>query len=331
MRISAPKEIFLTFDVEGQNENEDHFPIESAEALLTVLAELKRFQLTGLFFIPGTVAEKLPRYPEIIDLLKNNFVGYHSSSHSVRPWIFEYTDIEDYQQAKEISLKRESSSIDPQSGNILGEGGIQQLRRIFHSNNVRFFRAPFLCWSPPHMECLSELGIKFDFTTNICDVPVQFKGLTMFPAPTVVDKIPEKIASVVENQKRVLPKFLLRKILTRQCTVLLLHPTKLACPHQVSRQETRPRTEFRFNKKKGLKTTINLVAFRMLLSELSFLRRIGAVVITPSPRIGSNNLDVQRIDVEKLCNENASICRRLFGYESKYMRSHFMKFFGKSE
>lgn len=329
MKRKTAKEIFLTFDVEGQNENEDHFSIESAEALLGVLAELKRFQLTGLFFIPGTVAERLPQYPEIMDLLRNNLIGYHSSSHSVRPRIFEYTDVEDYQQAKEISLKRESSSIDPHSGNILGEGGIQQLRRIFHSNDVKFFRAPFLCWSPPHMECLRELGFKFDFSTNICDVPVQFKGLTMFPTPTVVDKIPEKIASVVENQKRVLPRFLLRKILTRQCTVLLLHPSKLARPHQVGRPEIGPTTEIRFNKKSS-KAMINLVALRMLLSELSFLRRAGTIVVTPSPRMGSNNLDVKRIDVERLCNENASICRRLFGYETKYMQSHFTKFFGKS-
>jgi hypothetical protein len=66
----------------------------------------------------------------------------------------------------------------------------------------------------------------------------------------------------------------------------------------------------------------------MLFSELSILRRTGTIVVTPSPRMGSNDLDVKRIDVERLCNENASICRKLFGYETKYMRSHFMKFFG---
>jgi hypothetical protein len=324
MRRNTAKEIFLTFDVEGPGGNEDYFPVESAEALLGVLVELKRFRLTGLFFITGTVAEKLLQYPEIMDLLRNNLIGYHSSSHSVRPRIFEYTDVEDYQQAMEISLQRETSSIDPHTGNILGEGGIQQLRRTFRNNGVKFFRAPFLCWSPPHMECLKELGFRFDFSTNICDFPVHFKGLTLFPAPTVVDKIPEKVASVVENQKRVLPRFLLRKILTRQCTVLLLHPSKLARPNQVSRPEIGPT---RFNKKSS-KATINLLALRMLFSELSILRRTGTIVVTPSPRMGSNDLDVKRIDVERLCNENASICRKLFGYETKYMRSHFMKFFG---
>jgi len=312
MKRNLAKEVFLTFDVEGPTENEDYLPRESAEALLGVLAELKRFRLTGLFFITGTAAERLPQYPEIMELLRSNLIGYHSSSHSIRPRIFEYTDVEDYQQAMEISMKRETSSIDPHTGNILGEGGIQQLRRIFHSNDVKFFRAPFLCWSPPHMECLKELGFKFDFSTNICDIPVQFKGLTMFPAPTIVDTISEKVASVVENQKRVFPRFLLRKMLTRECTVLLLHPSKLVCPYQVSRR------------------ALSRVAFRMLLSELSVLRRTGAIVVTPSPKVSSNNLDVKRTDAKKLYTENASICRRLFGYETKYMRNHFMKFFGKS-
>jgi hypothetical protein len=330
MKRNPAKEVFLTFDVEGPTENEDYFPRESAEALLRVLAQMKRFRLTGLFFITGTVAEKLSQYPEIMDLLRNNLIGYHSSSHSSEPRIFEYTDVEDYQQAMEISMKRETSLIDPHTGNILGEGGIQQLRRIFHNNDVKFFRAPFLCWSPPHMECLKELGFKFDFSTNICDIPVQFKGLTMFPAPTIVDTISEKVASVVENQKRVFPRFLLTKMLTRRCTVLLLHPSKLVCPYQVSRLELQSNTEIRFNKKKGSKATINLVAFGMLLSELSVLRRTGAIVVTPSPKMSSNNLDVRRIDAERLYMENTSICRRLFDYETKYMRSHFMKFFGKS-
>jgi hypothetical protein len=330
MKRSPPKEVFLTFDVEGPEEKEDYFPRESAEALLGVLAELKRFRLTGLFFITGTVAEKLQQYPEMIELLSSNLIGYHSSSHSIRPRIFEYTDVEDYQQAMKISLERETSSIDPHTGNILGEGGIQQMRRIFHNNDVKFFRAPFLCWSPPHMECLKELGFKFDFSTNVSYIPVQFKGLTMFPKPTIVDTISEKIASVVENQKRVFPRFLLRKMLTRQCTVLLLHPSKLACPHQDSWSEQGTNTEIRFNKKKGSKATINLVAFRMLLSELSVLRRTGAIVVTPSLKTSINNLDIKRVDAEKLYEENASICKRLFGYNTKYMRSHFRKFFEKS-
>jgi hypothetical protein len=68
----------------------------------------------------------------------------------------------------------------------------------------------------------------------------------------------------------------------------------------------------------------------MLLSELSVLRRTGAIVVTPSLKTSINNLDIKRVDAEKLYEENASICRRLFGYNTKYMRSHFRKFFEKS-
>jgi len=328
MPVNTARQVFLTFDVEGPKGREDHFTRESAEALLRVLAALKKFRLTGLFFITGTVAEKLSQYTEIVELLKGNLIGYHSSSHTIQPRIFEYTDVEDYQQALEISLKRETSSIDPNTGKIMGEGGILRLRRIFQNNNVKFFRAPFLCWAPPHIESLRDLGIRFDFSTGISDIPSQFKGLTFFPSPIVVDSIFEKVVSVVENQKRVLPRFLLKKMLSRQCTVLLMHPSKLICTDQVDRSASEHEVEVRFTKKSRSKLTLDLVALKMLFCELSILERTGAITITPSPRMTDHNLDAQKIDAEKLWKENALICKKLFNYKPTFMRNHFAQFFG---
>jgi hypothetical protein len=68
----------------------------------------------------------------------------------------------------------------------------------------------------------------------------------------------------------------------------------------------------------------------MLLSELSLLRRTRAITVTPSPKTSSNNLDLKKIDAERLYTENVSICKRVFGYETKYMRNHFLEFFEKS-
>ena len=329
MKINPSRQVFLTFDIEGPKGKEDFFQRESAEILLRVLRLLKRFRLRGLFFITGTVTERLVQFPEITGILRDHLVGYHSSSHSIKPRIFEYTDVKDYRQAIQESLKRETSSIDPRTGRIAGKGGILQLRKVFCHTRVECFRAPFLCWSPPHLESLRKLGIKYDFSTNISSIPMQHRGLTFFPQATVVDTIPEKVASLVENQKRVLPTFLLQRILAEQCTVLLIHPSKLV-PSQCCTKNTKSDSDaevYLAECKSPVKLTVSFAALRMLFSGLSLLQRTNAIVVTPSPRTSDFNLETSKIRTRKIYMENASICKKLFNYEPNHMLAHFAEFF----
>ena len=94
------KSLFLTFDVE------DYVNEKSLVALKRVLEILEENELRAIFFITGYMAKKLKRYPTIVDLLENHEIGYHSTSHSVRPIIAEYTDIEDYGEAIRIAFFR---------------------------------------------------------------------------------------------------------------------------------------------------------------------------------------------------------------------------------
>ena len=151
------RELFLTFDVE------DFISDNSIWILQRILEDLKRYNLISLFFITGHMAEKLQNFPAIVDLLGDHMIGYHSSSHSVHPTIFEFTDIADYQTAYEISLQRETAHINPVCGRIEGRGGILALKSLFPRKDIKAFRAPGNCWSPPHLECLRDLGIEYDF------------------------------------------------------------------------------------------------------------------------------------------------------------------------
>lgn len=82
------------------------------------------------------MAEKLENFPNIVQLLNEHEIGYHSSSHSVRPTIFEFTDIQDYEKAYQISLERETSHINPLTGKIEGKGGIHSVKNLFPKKQI---------------------------------------------------------------------------------------------------------------------------------------------------------------------------------------------------
>jgi hypothetical protein len=103
MNFGFGRKILLTFDVE------DFMNERSITALQIILEILNRCELTGLFFLTGHMSEKLASYRKILNLLGKHQIGYHSSSHSVRPTILEYTDTADYDKAFLESFRRESS------------------------------------------------------------------------------------------------------------------------------------------------------------------------------------------------------------------------------
>jgi hypothetical protein len=317
--MQGDRQIILSFDVEGPTQNEDSFPEYSAEALRRVLMLLDKYHLEGIFFITGTVCEKLIDYPDIVKMLECHEVGYHSSSHSVKPRIFEYTDVKHYKDAIEISLLRETSYIDPLNGEMKGKGGILKLREIFPNKQINCFRAPFLCWSPPHIEAIRDLGFKFDFSADISHKPVNHHGITFFPHPIVIDKMSQKVALVVDGDKRILPRLLLSKIFSEEATVLLLHPSKIMENREHSIQ---------IKVKSQKEIELKLAALEMFCRGLSLLRNLGLTNITPFVKKRHHVLPSIEVDAKRLYTGNALICEKLFGYKPKYMFSHFLRFLG---
>jgi len=322
-RRNPDKEVFLTFDVE---EFLHQAPIVSLHRILKLL---RKHGFRALFFLTGTMAEKISNFPEILELLKGHEIGYHSSTHSVKPRIFEYTDLECFADAVDVSLKMETSHVDPFTGKPKGPGGILFLREMFPNKSIISFRAPQLCWSPPHLEALRQLGFKFDFSTDISIIPVLHRGITFYPSPIRIDSISSKIGDVRSHAPYRF-RVLISRILRQKCTVLAHHDNiyfrkwdeifKDGVTNKMSPSR-------RYN---PIRPELSFFMLDLLLKELGFLQRISVLRITPPLEEARVDLDVSSIDVMRVFYSSVNFSKELFGYEPRFLLSHFYHYFSRS-
>ena len=306
---------FLTFDVE------DFINPYSLKALETVLNLLKRHRLNALFFITGHMAEKISNFPNIIEMLKTHEIGYHSSSHSVRHAIFEYTDIPRYKEAYEISLKRETSHINPLTGEIEGSGGIVLLKELFPTKQIIAYRAPGCCWSAPHLDALRELGIQFDFSSKISLAPFYYKGITFYPFPTLGDWGGSRTEFLIA----------LRSILTREYSIIDVHPNHLVHENMWDHIYYNGNPERLYQATPRNPTDIKSLfnSFELLLRQLRALKNCKLIEITSNltkPKKGTK----EEIDFKKVYGSSVFWAKRYFNYEPKFLYDHFSKFFDLS-
>lgn len=302
-------ELFITFDVE------DFVNIRSTEILRRILELLKKHQIKALFFITGHMAERLESSSKVIDLLEDQEIGYHSSSHSVRPNIIEYTDLESYQDAYQISLRRETAHINPLSGDIDGEGGIKTLRNVFSQGKIEAYRAPGFSWSPPHLEALKTLGFKYDFSTKFSLSPVYHRGITFYPFPILIDW-----KDSVNYYKD-----LLIFTLSRQVTVVDFHPDRFV-------NQTYWDSFFPDNAPQiGLGQTKRLLMkFEFLLNAIKYLQKVKLLEAASKPSGSRVPLDMMNVDIEKVL-EQIEAWSITCGYRPKFLRSHLLKFLDQSQ
>ncbi len=307
----------MTFDVEGPVLREDFLNEEVVAALFKVLKLLRKYDLKGLFFLTGTIAEQIRRFPKISELLKTHEIGYHASSHSVKPAIFEYTDIESYVKAAKISRRRETSCINPLSGNICSKGGILLLRQIFPEKEITSFRAPFLCWSPPHLEALKELDFKFDFSADICKMPVLHKDVTFFPYPIIIDSPGVNFPIII------------KKMLSQKFCVLLMHPSHVMFKPGESfyHQYSSPFHPIRIRKRNPMRVTSKFSELEIFLFGLHLLRKKGLIKLINTLERAEKTLDPHETDIAKVYNKSVYAAKNLFGYKPKFLLRHFHHFF----
>ncbi|MCW4047998.1 MAG: polysaccharide deacetylase family protein [Candidatus Bathyarchaeota archaeon] len=304
-------ELFLTFDTE------DFISEGSIPGLHRLLEILKKYEITGLFFITGHMAEKLYDFPIVVNLLNEHQIGYHSSGHSVHPTIFEFTDVENYEEAYQTSILRETAHINPSTGAIEGKGGIHALRNLFPNKQIVAFRAPGHCWTPPHIEALRNLGITFDFSANISDKPVNFKGIVFYPYPI--------IGHWHGHFSEYCNLFLSMR---RETSVLTIHPSlmvnalewdlifygsnpqKLKQPPPLSPEQIN--SQFR--------------EFDLLVRRLKTLQRTGMLQMASSPAKPKKTLHPTKSGVEK-CYLRSIRWATAHNYVPKFIRNHFARFF----
>lgn len=310
------RELFLTFDVE------DFISGKSMLALRKILELLENEELKGFFFLTEHAAERLCSYPDVLELLRNHELGYHSTSHSVRPTVFEYTDVRSYDEAVQKALLRETSHVNPFTGEIEGSGGIRLLRGLFRNKQIISFRAPGLCWLPTVSEALYKLGIMFDFSADLCSDPVSYKGITFYPYPFPV-------APPEGHSFKLVYGYLMYCLLTRHVTVLVMHP------HSIVGSTFWDAIFFRGKPEKLIpamersqKEQLRLLwKFSNLFKHVATLERIGAIKVTPPLHKGRRIAKPAKQLVQNAYLKSVGWPKHFFKYEPRFLYSHYLKFF----
>jgi len=303
------KKILLTFDLE------DFINFTSLKVYVRVLNLLRKYDFKALFFITGHMAEKLANFPRILELLEPHEIGYHSSSHSVRPTIFEYTDVESYEKAYLTSMERETAHINPLTGKVEGDGGIDFLRSLFPNKRIASFRAPGFCWSPPHLEALKKLGIELDFSALVSSRPVNYKGITFYPYPITLD-------GFVYYRR-------LSLMLKGETTVLASHPSFFvnSKPWDFAYHKTNPTRLVEATPRSRAEKESLFLDFGLLLKQVKLLERIGFAEVTPQVSRSTDYLSITKKSVQKCYERSMSWPKQFFRYEPKFLRLHFLHYF----
>jgi hypothetical protein len=306
------RKIYLTFDCE------DFINDRSVNALQRILQLMQKYHLKGLFFLTGHMAEKLINFPDIVDLLKPHEIGYHSSAHSVRPIIVEYTDVKDYELARRISLERERSHVDPLTGKCEGSGGLIAVKNLLPNKPVVSFRAPGLCWSPPHLEALKDLGVLYDFSARLSPTPVTHKEMTFYPSPILFDAV---------SPTRYRP--LLQCVTKYGLAVLDFHPSYFvnATDWDSIFFHSNPERLLDVQARTWKDTRSLLRKFELFLRHFSTLQQRGILSLTPSLEKSGKQLSFDGEFVTNCYRKSVSWARDYFGYTPRFVYEHFKEFF----
>ena len=313
---------FLTFDTE------DFISENSVSGLNNILELLKKNELPGLFFITGSMAEKLSHFPETVELLSEHQIGYHSSSHSIHPTLFEFTDVESYDEAYQTSLIRETAHINPLTGEIEGSGGIHALQSLFPKKQIVAFRAPGYCWTPPHLEAMKTLGITYDFSTNISIDPFNFRGITFYPFTILL----------ANWQGGIHEHFYLQRLtLKRKISVLTIHPSTMINRLDWDLIYYPKNNNFKLNptnltpppSRSPAEALSKYRRFDTLLKHLKSLQKFHLLRITPELEKTNMTLCPASLDVTK-CYDMSIKWAEGFEYKPKFLYSHFARFFERS-
>jgi len=319
--------LILTFDVE------DFMNDASLRALVIILKLLKKYDLRSLFFVTGYMAERLGKYPDILRLLESHEIGYHSSSHSVRPIIVEFTDTRSYSKAIEASLLRETSHINPLTGEVEGEGGIKILKETFDKKSIVSFRAPGFCWTPPHLEALQKLGIKFDFSARLHgngllpDQKVAFKGIVFYPFPIYGSDAdfwvnPVHLASLLSSKPS---RQRLLCLSSHEWTLAVSEPWDLIyCLNN-------PTSYHGKGVDNSFRSIDRFTRLDVFLRGIRMLERLGALAVSPIlDERASILLEASAVNVTETYRFSMRWAAQDFNYNPKYILSHFFEYFDQT-
>jgi len=297
---------------------------QSFSALREILLWLKRDELRGLFFLTGHVTEKLSSYPDVVEMLQDHEIGYHSTSHSIRPTIIEYTDVPSYEEAVKAVLARETSYVNPFTGKTEEKGGIIKLKNLFPDKSVSSFRAPGFCWAPTAGEALKQWGIRFDFSLQLSNDPVYYNGTTFYPFPLVIG-LPEGNDLNYKTYTR-----FLHSVLTRQVTVVDIHPQSLRNRNFWDRifWSGHPDRLTPTEKKSREEEHSTICRFKILVKMISSLKKTHTIEVTPPLYDSCEIFKPTSAQIRDVYQRSLRWARRFLEYDPRFQWTHYLKFFG---
>jgi peptidoglycan/xylan/chitin deacetylase (PgdA/CDA1 family) len=307
----------MTFDVE------DFINQNAIFALGRILLMLNKYRLRSIFFVTGHMAEKLGHFPEILSLLREHEIGFHSSSHSVRPTIPEYADTESYEKAYEISRLRETSHVNPLTGKVEGEGGIYALQDIFRPKRIISFRAPGMSWTPPHLEALRDLGVEFDFSSSISlSETFKYRGMNFYPYTFI-----QHWEGMQLDYKSLVSALLKRKI-----AVFDLHPT--LCVNQRMWDSIyhrgNPESLTRVPERAPKEADKLFRRFELFLRQILFLQKLKLIRIDSELNMSTRDLTLSKNRIRVLYEESMRWPKRYFNFTPRFAYGHFQEFFERA-
>ena len=301
--------VYLTFDVE------DFINPRSIGALRRILKLLSKHDVQALFFITAHFADVMKGDVSFASSFDNHLVGYHSSGHSVHPIVHEFTDLEKYEDAVRISYVREGSAIDPLTGQVKGRGGIDSLKDVFPRHKIDSFRAPGYAWSPPHLEALRSLAIRFDFSAALSTEPVIYKGITFYPfqAPReLLWKVP----------------YMVYTLLFKEVLVFNWHPDEFvnAEPFDTIYYSGNPRCLRRVRALSAPEIDRRFEDFEHFLRKIACLKKLKLITVCPSLSTATQELR-ESVRLREVYERACHWTKTLFGYQPVFLYSHLQHFF----
>jgi hypothetical protein len=204
------------------------------------------------------------------------------------------------------------------TGECEGKGGILLFKNLFPNHHVISFRAPGFCWSPPHLEALKDLGIQFDFSSCLSPIPVSYGGITFYPFPTLIDII---------NPLRY--RLILRSLLKYRFVVLDFHPHYFVNLNlwDLAYFSGNPKRLIQVKARGWKDTKAILRKFELFLKHFGSLQKKGMLTITPSLEKSRNEPMFTMERTMKSYRSSVSWVQNTLGYNPKFLREHFNKFF----
>jgi hypothetical protein len=177
-----------------------------------------------------------------------------------------------------------------------------------------------MSWTPPHLEALVELGIEYDFSSNInTSEPVYYRRITFYPY------------TCTQQWKGALSdyKVFLAAILKQTVAVLDLHPTWFVNltmwdsiyyagnPPILSRVLERPH--------KDAETLF--AKFELLLKQINVLRRSGLLAVDSELTKSNKKLSATFSQVQNCYETSMRWPIKFFNYRPYSIKAHFNEFF----